>query len=77
MAERETTELDNLVGRGKKRRGCCTTHPILCTVFLCALLGLGIAVVVVGTIFHSTVDQAIQDAIAEVLGVMLACVRGS
>lgn len=66
MSEREATELDNLIGGGKKKRGCCTSHPILCTISLCILLVLGLAVAVLGTVFHSRVNQAILDEIAEV-----------
>lgn len=66
MSEGEPTELDNLIGSGKKKRGCCASHPILCSVSLLVILVLCVAGVICGTVFHPTVDRAVQDAIGEV-----------
>ena len=62
----DATELQNLIGNGKKRRGCCSSHPVLCTVVLSVLLVLSVSMVVLGAVFQSTIDHAVQDAIGEV-----------
>lgn len=64
--EGEPTEMDNLIGEGKRRQWCCRTHPVACIVTACVILALGVAVATVGAVFHSRVDQAVQDAIAQV-----------
>ena len=74
MSEREATELDNLVGGGRKRRGCCNSHPVLCGVILCTVVLVSLAVAICGAVFHSTVDHAVQDAIEQVhRAVILRC----
>jgi anthranilate/para-aminobenzoate synthase component II len=62
------TELDQLVGGGKKRRRCCccATHPICCTATLLLVIGLCLAVVILGSVFEGKVDQAVQVAIGKV-----------
>ena len=65
MSDNET-ELQNLIGGGKKRRGCCWSHPVLCTVVLSVLLALSVSFVVLGAVFQATIDHAVQDAIGQV-----------
>lgn len=66
MAQEEPTELDNLVGGGKKRRGCCSSHPIFCITTLVVVVVLCLAVAILGSVFNSRIDQAVQNAIAQV-----------
>ena len=60
------TELQSLVGTGKKRQGCCSSHPRLCVSVLSVLLFLGVTVAVLGGVFQSRVDGEVQDIIGEV-----------
>lgn len=66
MSSRREEELDTLIGGRKKRAGCCATHPRLCTAVLLVVGVVCVAVVVCGTTLHSTIDNKVQDDIAEV-----------
>lgn len=66
MSTGREDELNTLIGGGKKRKGCCSSHPVICASSLLALSTLCVAVLVCGTVLHPTVDQKVQDAIAEV-----------
>ncbi len=59
-------ELETLLGGERKRRGCCSKHPIVCSVVLGVLIVSCLAVVLCGVLLHSTIDDKVQDAIAEV-----------
>lgn len=72
MSTRREEELDALIGGEKKRRGCCTSHPILCTSTLAVISMLCIVVLVCGVVLHPIIDQKVQDAIAEVSPALLA-----
>lgn len=59
-------ELENLIGDGKSRKGCCTAHPKVCCTLLSIMLGISFVVLLVGSTTHSIIDAKVQDAIADV-----------
>lgn len=63
------TELQSLLGTGKKRQGCCVSHPILCVSTLSVLLFFGLVIAILGGVFQSRVDKEVQDIIGEVMTV--------
>lgn len=66
MSQDGETELQSLVGTGKKRQGCCSSHPILCVCTLSVLLLFGAVIAILGGVFQSRVDKEVQDIIGEV-----------
>ncbi len=71
MSSGDERELQPLIGDRRKRRGCCSAHPVLCSCTLTFTLVLSLAIVIFGAVFGSKLDQAVQDAIAEVMLVLL------
>ena len=67
MSSEDERELQPLIGDVRKRPGCCANHPWLCSCTLTLILALCLAVILFGGIFGSRLDQAVQDAIAEVM----------
>jgi len=66
MSADESTELENLVGQGRKKKGCCRSHPVLCGSTLTVGLVFCVVVFACGLAFYPDVDQEVQDAIGKV-----------
>ena len=67
MSSDSEGELKNLVGGGKKQKGCCCSrYPICCGSVSIVTLILSLTIGIFAAVYHPTIHQKVLDTIADV-----------